>query len=131
MDAITALPHDGVDKVAIIPTDLPLLSHGDLELLDDAHQQGITLCPAEKDGGTNALVFTQPLTIPLLFGLDSCKKHQQAATDRGITVKIVQASGMQRDIDQPDDLLWLSKQSTGAEAWAYVKKALANSIEKA
>ena len=131
MDAITALSHDGVDKVAIIPTDLPQLSHGDLELLDDAHQQGITLCPAEKDGGTNALVFTPPLTIPLLFGLDSCKKHQQAATDRGITVNIVQATGMQRDIDRANDLLWLSKQSTGAKAWAYVKKTLENSIERA
>jgi 2-phospho-L-lactate guanylyltransferase len=131
MDAITALTQNGVDKIAIIPTDLPQLSHGDLELLDNVHQQGITLCAAEKDGGTNALVFTPPLTIPLLFGPDSCKNHQQVAMDRGITVKIVQASGMQRDIDQPDDLLWFSRQSTGAKAWAYVKRTLANSIEKA
>ncbi len=131
MDAIATLPQNDVDKVAIIPTDLPQLSHHDLEFLDNVHQQGITLCAAEKDGGTNALVFTPPLSIPLLFGPDSCKNHQQVAMDRGITVKIVQASGMQRDIDQPDDLLWISKQSTGAEAWAYVKKALVNSIEKA
>lgn len=131
MDAITALSQNGVDKIAIIPTDLPQLSHGDLELLDNAHQQGITLCAAEKDGGTNALVFTPPLAIPLLFGPDSCKNHQQAAMDIGITVKIIQASGMQCDVDRPDDLLWLSKQSTGGKAWAYVKKTLVNSIEKA
>ena len=131
MDAITALSQNGVDKIAIIPADLPQLSHGDLELLDNAHHQGITLCAAEKDGGTNALVFTPPLAIPLLYGLDSCKNHQQAARDRGITVKTVQASGMQRDIDRPDDLLWLSKLSTGGKAWAYVKKTLANSIENA
>jgi 2-phospho-L-lactate/phosphoenolpyruvate guanylyltransferase len=131
MDAITALSRNGVDKIAIIPTDLPQLSHHDLDLLDNAHQQGITLCVAEKDGGTNALVFTPPLAIPLLFGSDSFKKHQQAAKDRGITVNIVNATGMQRDIDRPDDLLWFCKQSTGGKAWAYVKKVLGSSIEKA
>ena len=130
MDAITALSQKGVDKIAIIPTDLPQLSHCDLELLDNAHQQGITLCAAEKDGGTNALVFTPPLAIPLLFGLDSCKNHQQAAKNRGVTVNTVHASGMERDVDRPDDLIWLSKQSSGGKAWTYVKYALENSIEK-
>ena len=127
-NAIAALTQNGVDKIAIIPTDLPQLSHHDLELLDKAHQQGITLCAAEKDGGTNALVFTPPLAIPLLFGLDSCKKHQQAANNRGVTVNTVQASGIQRDIDRADDLLWLSKQASGGEAWKYVKNLLENNI---
>ena len=130
MGAIIALSHNKADKIAIIPTDLPQLSDHDLELLDNVHQQGVTLCAAEKDGGTNALVFTPPLAIPLLFGLDSFKKHKQAAKDREITVNIVQASGMQRDVDQPDDLLWLSKQSTGGQAWVYVNKIIDNSIEK-
>jgi len=131
MDAITALSQNGVDKIAIIPTDLPQLSHHDLELLDKTHQQGITLCAAEKDGGTNALVFTPSLTIPLLFGLDSFKKHKQAAIESGVTVQTVKATGIQRDIDQPDDLIWLSKQLTGGQAWAYVRETLENSIEKA
>ncbi len=131
MDAITALSQNGVDKIAIIPTDLPQLSHNDLELLDEAHKQGITLCAAEKDGGTNALVFTPPLTIPLLFGQDSCKKHQETAKAKGITVKIVKVPGLLRDIDQPDDLLWLSEQTSGGEAWSYVKKSLGKGIEKA
>jgi 2-phospho-L-lactate guanylyltransferase len=130
MDAITQLYQNDVDKIAIIPTDLPQLSHHDLKLLDNAHQQGITLCAAEKDGGTNAFVFTPPLGIPLLFGLDSFKKHKQAAKDREITLNIVNATGVQRDIDRLDDLQWLSKQENGAEAWKYVKDLLENSIEK-
>lgn len=130
MDAITALSKNGVDKIAIIPTDLPQLSHHDLELLDNAHQQGITLCAAEKDGGTNAFVFTPPLAIPLLFGLDSFKKHKQAAKNREITVNIVNTTGVQRDIDRLEDLQWLSKQASGGEAWKYVKDLLENSIEK-
>ena len=131
MDAITALSQNGVDKMAIIPADLPQLSHRDLELLDNAHEQGVTLCAAEKDGGTNALVFTPPLAIPLLFGLDSCKNHQQAANDRGVTVNIVQASGIQRDIDRLDDLQWLSEQPGGGKAWRYVKDLLENNIKTA
>ncbi len=131
MDAITELPKTVVDKITIIPADLPQLSHRDLELLDKAHKEGITLCAAEKDGGTNALIFTPPLAIPLMFGPESFIKHQQAAKDRGITVNIVNATGMQRDIDRPDDMLWFCKQSTGGQAWAYVKKALENNIEKA
>lgn len=130
MDAITALSKNGIDKIAIIPTDLPQLSHHDLELLDNTHKEGVTLCVAEKDGGTNALVFTPPLAIPLLFGSDSFKKHQQAAKDRGISVNIVNAAGVQRDIDQPDDLQWLCEQTNGRKAWAYVKNILKNRVEK-
>ncbi len=131
MLAISALTKKDENKVAIIPTDLPQLSYRDLELLDDSHKDGITLCAAEKDGGTNALIFTLPLAIPLLFGPDSFNKHQQAAKDRGIIVNIVQTQGMQRDIDQPNDLLWLSEQSTGGEAWKYAKELMENIIEKA
>ncbi len=131
MDAINALSKNGIDKIAIIPTDLPQLSHHDLEILDNAHQQGVTLCAAVKDGGTNALVFTPPLAIPLLFGLDSCRNHQQAAKERGVTVNTVQASGIQRDIDRLDDLQWLSEQSGGGEAWRYVKDLLENNIKTA
>ena len=130
MDAINTLSKNDVDKIAIIPADLPLLSYHDLELLDNTHEQGVTLCAAEKDGGTNALVFTPPLAIPLLFGLDSCKNHQQVAIDRGVTVNTVQASGIQRDVDRADDLLWLSKQSSGGQAWAYVKKIMDDSVER-
>ena len=128
MDAITALCQDGVDKIAIIPADLPLLTHDDLVLLDHSHQEGITLCAAEKDGGTNTLVFTPPLAIPLLFGLDSCRNHQQAANNRGVIVNIVQASGIQRDVDRPDDLLWLNRQSSGGKAWQYIRTTFKDTV---
>ncbi|MCK5498754.1 MAG: 2-phospho-L-lactate guanylyltransferase [Gammaproteobacteria bacterium] len=128
MYAINALSNNCADKIAIIPTDLPQLSHHDIELLDNAHEQGVSLCAAEKDGGTNALVFTPPLAIPLLFGLDSCKNHQQAAKDRGVTEKIVQISGLQRDIDRPDDLRWLFERSSGGKAWQYIRTTFKDTV---
>lgn len=119
--AIAALSQRDVDKVAIIPTDLAQLSHQDLELLDNAHHQGITLCAAEKDGGTNAFIFTPPLTVPLLFGMNSFKRHQQVARDNSIVVNVVHTDGVKRDIDQPEDLQWLNEQTSGGKAWQYVK----------
>lgn len=121
MDAITTLSQNGIDKIAIIPTDLPQLTHNDLELLDNTHKHGITLCAAEKDGGTNALVFTPPLAIPLVYGVDSFRKHQQLAKDRGSNINIVLSAGIQRDIDRPDDFYWLIKQPSGGRAWQFAK----------
>jgi 2-phospho-L-lactate guanylyltransferase len=128
MYAINALSNNVIDKIAIIPTDLPQLSHDDLEILDNAHEQGVTLCAAEKDGGTNALVFTPPLVIPLLFGLDSCKNHQQAAKEMGVTVNTVHASGIQRDVDQSDDLRWLFERSSGGKAWQYIRTTFKDTV---
>lgn len=121
MDAITALSKNDIDKIAIIPTDLPQLSHHDLELLDKEHKEGVTLCAAEKDGGTNALVFTPPLAIPLLFGSDSFNKHQQAVKATGLKINIVQAPGMQWDIDKEEDLNWLIQHTQGGRAWEYIR----------
>jgi 2-phospho-L-lactate/phosphoenolpyruvate guanylyltransferase len=118
--AVFTVSGNNVDKIAIIATDLPQLSHSDLEILNNAHHQGITLCPAEKDGGTNALIFSPPLTIPLLFGANSFKKHLQVAKDNSITVNVVDAAGVKRDIDRPDDLQWLREQTSGGKAWCYV-----------
>ena len=64
--AISTMRSNEADKVAIFPADLSQLSHHDIELLDGEHQNGITLCAAEKDGGTNALIFTPPLNYPII-----------------------------------------------------------------
>jgi len=122
MTAINSLGSEKLDKIAIIPADLPQLTENDLELLDTLHDQGVSLCKAEKDGGTNALVFTPPLTMPLLFGPDSFNKHQQAAKIAGLTLTVVQTTGMQRDIDREEDLNWLIEQSAGGKAWDYIRE---------
>lgn len=127
MTAADSVQPGSVDKVAILPADLPCLCESDLELLDTSHTRGITLCEAKKDGGTNALVFTPPLSVPLLFGPDSFNRHRRAAMDRQVEVNTVVAPGLERDIDREEDLIWLSQQPGGAAAWKYTRDIMRNS----
>ena len=52
LKGVEAVSDQDIDKVLIIPADVPELDHSDLIHLDRVHEEGITLCPAEKDGGT-------------------------------------------------------------------------------
>ena len=119
--AIQQLSRHEIERIAIIPSDVPQLVPAEVEQLNQTPAHGVTLCPARMDGGTNALVFTPPLEIPLLFGRDSFIKHQQAARNHGLDVRILHLPGLERDIDRPQDLLWLGSQATGGKAWSYIK----------
>ena len=48
--------------------DVPELGGSDLAHLDRVHGEGVTLCPAANDGGTNGLVFTPPLAMEPKYG---------------------------------------------------------------
>lgn len=120
--AISSLDKPGIDKIALLPSDAPALSHADLHNLDMAHESGITLCPAPMDGGTNGLIFSPPLQIPLQFGKKSLNKFQQVAARKGVETHIALIPGLERDIDRPEDLAWLGEQPTGGLAWAYVRE---------
>lgn len=119
--AINALQQQDIDTVAIIPADLPHLSHADLSRLNLLHDNGLTLCPAVTDGGTNGLLFSPPLRIPLMFGDDSLNKYLSAAQENKLVTKIAQIAGLERDIDRPEDLLWLKNQVSGGQAWSYIR----------
>ena len=121
LKGIEAVSGKDVDKVLVIPADVPELSNTDLIGLDRSHQEGITLCPAHNDGGTNGLVFTPPLTIDLMYGENSFERFRREARQRQVTVNISSPPGLARDIDRPDDLFALQQLSTGGHAWGYLK----------
>ncbi len=110
-----------VDKVLIIPADLPEIDHADLIHLDQVHAEGITLCPAENDGGTNGLVFTPPLAIDLKYGENSFDEFRKEAKKRQVPLNITMPAGLARDVDREDDLLALQRQTKGNRTWRYVK----------
>ncbi len=120
MRAIASLSQRGINSAAIIPADVPQLSHTDLSCLKRGHDRGIILCPAVMDGGTNGLLFDLPLSMPLMFGKDSLHKFTRAALDNNIPVRTERIAGLERDIDRPEDLLWFRGQSTGGNAWSYI-----------
>lgn len=122
--ALELLPRCNGEPVLILPADVPQLCTAELAMLADAPVQGIVLCPAIRDGGTNALLFRRPLPIPLLFGEGSFSRHQQAARQRGVRVRVLELPGLGRDIDRPEDLQWLARQPTGGRSWRYVRRLL-------
>jgi 2-phospho-L-lactate guanylyltransferase len=122
MHAITKVNQHNSAIIAIIPADVPQLSCDDLSQMKKNHKHGITLCPAIVDGGTNGLIFSPPLDIPLLFGIDSLSKYKNAAMEKDIPLKILPITGLEKDIDRPEDLHWLQNQETGAQAWSYVRE---------
>lgn len=109
-------------SVAVIPADVPLLNEEDISELEARHQGGITLCPALNDGGTNALLFDAPLPIPLLFGPDSFRRYKDKAAELKLKVNIAKIAGLERDIDRPDDIAYLLRQSSNKKTVQYLKQ---------
>lgn len=109
------------DDIAIIPSDVPLLGHDDLIKLDEIHEQGVILCPAQADGGTNGLLFDSSLQMPLLFGVDSLERYRQKAAELDIPLRIERIAGLERDIDRVDDLIWVLERPENIKTINYLK----------
>ena len=66
--AAQKLQDKGAQTLLIIPGDLPTLTSADLDKLLNHHHGGLTVCPAVRDGGTNALVISPPTGFGFFFG---------------------------------------------------------------
>lgn len=89
----------------IVPADVPFATAGDLRaIIDELQRYPVVLAPALCDGGTNALAMRAPDLIAPSFGEDSCLRHQMLARDEGLACGVVNADGIGRDIDRPQDL---------------------------
>ncbi|HJP37740.1 MAG TPA: 2-phospho-L-lactate guanylyltransferase [Gammaproteobacteria bacterium] len=105
--AARQLESNGAQTLLIIPGDLPTITTTDLDTLLKEHSGGLTICPADRDGGTNALVISPPTGIGFLFGEQSCERHVQAAQAAGLNHRIICPAAFQCDIDRPTDLAQL------------------------
>ena len=121
LKGVESISDKAVDKVIVIPADVPELDETGLTYLNRVHAGGVTLCPAGNDGGTNGLVFTPPLSIGLKYGENSFDKFRKEAEKRQVTVNIARPDGLARDIDRSDDLLALRQQPGGNRTWRYVR----------
>ena len=96
----------GQDGMLVIPADVPLITVDDVEAIVGRHRAApsVTLVPASKDRGTNALACSPPLAISTHFGDDSLRLHIEAARAAAIDPRIVRLERVGLDIDRPDDL---------------------------
>ncbi len=118
--AARGLGSAGVKTVLIVPIDLPVLSCQDVDELVREHEDGLTLCRAARDGGTNALLCTPPDAIPFRYGPDSARFHQEEAEARRLTAVMKDEEKFARDIDLDADLAWLAGVACGPRTRAFL-----------
>jgi 2-phospho-L-lactate guanylyltransferase len=89
-----------------IPGDLPFLKSGDVQsVLDSSRRQSnITLAPARRDGGTNAILVPNNVPFRPALGPQSFTRHLAKAAELEISVAICHSPGLGLDLDVPDDL---------------------------
>jgi 2-phospho-L-lactate guanylyltransferase len=121
--AVRQIAAAGARSVLVMPGDMPTVTAADIEQLLERHKGGLSICPAIRDGGTNALMCSPPDAIPFQFGTDSASKHLAAAEQRDIQNDRLRMHAFFRDIDTPDDLTWLAGQETAAHTLHFLREA--------
>ena len=107
--AVTAMARilaaEGHDMLTV-PGDIPRVTAAEIGAVIEARRPApsVTIVPAHDERGSNAVLCSPPLVMPLRFGDDSFLPHVASARDLGIEPTIVRLPGIALDIDQPDDV---------------------------
>ena len=104
-----------------LPGDLPFLRSHELEELIARSSSGdnvdasprIVLSPANKGGGTNAILIPQPLAFRLQLGPDSLSRHIAETRRLGLEPTVYASPGLARDLDTWEDLQEYETQEPG------------------
>lgn len=94
-----------------VPGDIPLVTAAEIAAVIGSRKPApsLTIVPAHDERGSNAILCSPPLVMPLRFGDDSFLPHLATARTRGIEPTIVKLPGIALDIDQPEDVRALLK----------------------
>lgn len=113
----------GADEVLILPTDVPLITHRDIdEIISlNSDERSVTISPSYS-GGTNALIRRPPDIIPTCFGNQSFKKHVEEASRTRAKIKIYRSPRVSLDIDSPRDLIRFLKMGDETETSRFLRE---------
>jgi 2-phospho-L-lactate/phosphoenolpyruvate guanylyltransferase len=90
----------------VIPADLPLLAVEDLKAAPMLAREGaqVVISPSETFDGTNMLLLTRGVELPLHYDDDSFRKHFAEAVELKLRVAVYYSRGVGFDVDRPRDL---------------------------
>lgn len=89
-----------------LASDLPFIKSSDVHSVLQASRQqiNISLAPARRDGGTNAILVPKGIPFRPELGGKSFVRHLSQAAKMGVSVAICYSPGLGFDLDTPDDL---------------------------
>ena len=97
---------EGNSSALYLAGDLPFLKPSDLHSLLQASRRNtnVTLAPARRDGGTNAILVPPGLPFRPELGPRSFSRHVSQAAELGVSIAICYSPGLGFDLDISDDL---------------------------
>lgn len=100
------LAAEGQAAMLTVPGDIPRVTAAEIAAVVEARKPApsLTIVPAHDERGSNAVLCSPPLVMPLRFGDDSFLPHLAAARALGVEATIVKLPGIALDIDQPEDV---------------------------
>jgi 2-phospho-L-lactate guanylyltransferase len=112
------------DALVLMPGDLPRLAPEDLSAaLRLVRTHAVTLAPS-MDGGTGLVALRAGAALPPAFGARSFRRHAAAAERRGLSVAVVGADSLSRDVDRPDDLIDVMRSGPATRTAAFLRERL-------
>jgi 2-phospho-L-lactate guanylyltransferase len=109
---VNAIRDSGGLHVAIIPSDVPLITSAEIDrvlqqfqdqrLAESDHMTGIV--PSKDLGGTNLLCIETDRRISLMYGPDSYRRHSRLSVEQGIPCVSLRSQPIALDIDEEEDL---------------------------
>jgi 2-phospho-L-lactate/phosphoenolpyruvate guanylyltransferase len=94
----------GADRVAMLPTDCPLMEAAEIDEHLGRSPRAALIVPDRHGTGTNALVLSPPDAFQPAFGPDSCARHISRARAAGMSFALEEVSSLSLDLDTPEDL---------------------------
>lgn len=102
----------GFDALLLVPGDLPMISATDVQAIV-SHAEDVVIAPDCHGDGTNAMLLrlaavraaeeTAGERFRFMMGMWSSSNHRAAAEQIGLSCAVLALSGLELDLDTPDD----------------------------
>lgn len=129
VQGITAARGAGAGPVALLPGDLPSLTPGEFDSAAAALATAELVVAPSHDGGTGAVLVRAGIPFTPRFGIDSGRRHVEAACAAGQSVCVLRLPGFDRDLDVPNDALALMRSGSRTASAAFLRDRLAEHVE--
>src|SRR5918912_4170246 len=106
----------GADATVVVPEDLPLLKTMDIAMVCDFAVNDascIVISPSIRYDGTNLLLRKRPRIMRTHFDNNSYVTHIETAKDLGIPIKLFFSKSLMSDVDTPEDIKQIAKETGG------------------